>query len=95
MWTLLVLLYLGHNFQSGSALDLKSGVFVLDHDASLGRVTCAIAAVDEEVVATTHVVGAIWIQVEAVFHAFVGVHVSEGVDAPRHRTDVLFALQWV
>ncbi len=50
---------------------------------------------DEEVVATTHVVGAIWIQVEAVFHAFVGVHVSEGVDAPRHRTDVLLALDWV
>lgn len=34
-----LILYLGHHFQSGSALDQVSSVLVLDHDASLGRVT--------------------------------------------------------
>ena len=70
---------LTHNGESGTTLDLVADVLILNHNASLGRVAGASAAVDEEAGATAHRVGGIGVQIVAVVHALEGAHVAQSV----------------
>jgi len=79
------------DLEGGAALDLVAGGLVRDHDTAFGRVAAAVAAVNQETRATAHAVAAGGVELVAVRHALVGVHVAQGVGSRRKRTDVLLA----
>lgn len=81
-----------HHGESGAALDLVADVLVLDHNAALGGVAGASAAVDEEAGAAAHAVGCVGVQVVAVVHSLEGAHVAQSVASLGKRTNAHLAL---
>jgi hypothetical protein len=77
--------------KAGTRLDLVADVLVLDHDAALGRVAGAAAAVNQEARAAAHV-AVLRVQLVAVRHALEGLHVAQLVVALREGANAHLAL---